>query len=252
MNKSKILAVAMTAALVSSVAAISVNAAGITKVEDIKDHKVGITGSFCGWGNGGEADIAMTDDDGDGKYTGSFTVTTTEDMVGEATGDDGTGQQVGRGITGVTFKVRLDGSWDDSWGEFEPSYERTYNSQTNCCAECAVGDTITVNVTFDTTKNSDEAVKNGSVEADDDVMFEFLPVTYTVEKGAAEEESKEEEKKEEESKEEVKEETPAVEESEDTSTPKTGDTTSTVALMAVVLASLGVAVVMTKKATSKN
>ena len=51
-------------------------------------------------------------------------------------------------------------------------------------------------------------------------------------------------------KEESKEESKA--ESADTSSPATGDTTSAIALVAVVLASLGTAVVMTKKASAKD
>lgn len=283
MNKSKILAVALSAALVGSMAAataLTASAAGVGNAEQIKDHTVGVTGSFANWGNPYDdghtvSDTALTDEDGDGVYEGTIEIeSATEDMIVEHTKDDGNENQVPTGKVGITFKVRLDGDWTDSWGEFEPDYGRTWNSQTNCCADgVKVGDSVKIHVTFDTTKNSPEAIANGDVEEGDDVDVYVLPVTYTVEIGAGStEESSAAESSAESS---VESSTESSQESStaaatttsstastatstapaattDTTTPATGDTTSAVALVAVVLASLGASVVMTKKASAKD
>ena len=248
MRKSKILATAVCAALVTSVAAtaaISANAAGIGKVDDIKSHSVGVTGSFNAWA----ADVPMTDDDGDGVFEGVVDIeNVTDDMVGEATKDDGTGTQVPRGVKGITFKVRLDGSWDDSWGDYEPDYERTWNSQTNCVVEAKAGTHVKITVKLDTTKNSPDAVSAGAIDADADVDYTLIPVTYSVEEVAAPAASTPAASTPAAS-------TPAASSPAGTATttasPATGDATSAVALVAVVLASLGTAVVMTKKASKE-
>ena len=186
MRKSKILATAVSAALVASLAAtaaISVNAAGIGKVSDIKDHSVGITGSFNNW----EAtDVPMSDDDGDGIFEGVVGIeNVTKDMISEATMDDGAGNQIPRGKKGITFKVRLDKAWTDSWGDYEEAYVRTWNSQTNCVVEAKEGTHVKITVKLDTTKNCDEAVAAGEVEKDDDVDYTLIPVTYSIEEVAA-------------------------------------------------------------------
>ena len=246
MNKSRILSVALAGALVASVAAVSTISASALTSAEVKDHAVGITGAFpeCEeW----TKDIAMTDDDGDGIYTAEIT-----------------GQPAGE----YEFKVRLDASWDFSWGEYEwedgsgnPA-DRTQNSQTNCKVTVNA-ETDVIKVTFDTTKLSDDALAQADsaaheITADDDFAYNFWPVTYTVEAGAAEapaEESKTdapaEESKTDAPAEESKTDAPATETS-DTKPVATGDTTSAIALVGVVLASLGTAVVMTKKASSKD
>lgn len=272
MRKSKILATAVSAALVASLAAtaaISVNAAGISKVSDIKDHSVGITGSFNSW----EAtDVPMSDDDGDGIFEGVVDIeNVTKDMISEATMDDGAGNQIPRGKTGITFKVRLDKAWTDSWGDYEEAYVRTYNSQTNCVVEAKEGTHVKITVKLDTTKNCDEAVAAGEVEKDDDVDYTLIPVTYSIEEVAAAAPAEETPAAETPAAETPAAETPAAETpaastpaastpaastpagtTDAAATPATGDTTSAIALVAVVLASLGTAVVMTKKATSKD
>lgn len=238
MNKSRILSVALTGALVASVAALSTISASALTAAEVKDHTVGITGAFpeCEtW----TKDIAMTDDDGDGVYTAEIT--------GQAAGE-------------YEFKVRLDASWDFSWGEYEwedgsgnPA-DRTQNSQTNCKVTVAA-ETDVIKVTFDTTKISDAALaQDGSYAkelsgADDEDAYMFWPVTYTVEAGSAE--APAEESQPEAPAEESKTDAPATETS-DTKPVATGDTTSAIALVGVVLASLGTAVVMTKKASSKD
>lgn len=259
MKNSKILKVAIASSLVASLAAtaaISASAAGIGKVDDIKDHSVGVTGSFNNW----ESDVELKDD-GKGVYEGVIEIdNVTADMVVEATKDDGTGTQVATGKTGITFKVRLDGEWTDSWGDYEPDYVRTWNSQTNCCVEAAEGDHVKITVKLDTTKNSPEAVSAGEVEADDDVDYTLIPVEYSIEKveDAAPAEETPAEKTpaataDTENNDAPAATTPASTDSDsDTTTPATGDTTSAIALVAVVLASLGTAVVMTKKASAKN
>ena len=259
MRKSKILATAVCAALVTSVAAtaaISANAAGIGKVDDIKSHSVGVTGSFNAWA----ADVPMTDDDGDGVFEGVVDIeNVTDDMVEEATKDDGTGTQVSRGIKGITFKVRLDGSWDDSWGDYEPDYDRTWNSQTDCAVAATVGQPLTINVKLDTTK----VVAGSSItDPSDPDAWNVWPVTYEVVGGG---EASTDEPSDEPSEEAPAEDDPSTTGEDTTSTQpavesdtkdaapvQTGDTASAAALVAVVLASLGVAVVMTKKASAKD
>ncbi len=261
MKSSKILKVVIASSLVASLAAtaaVSANAAGIAKIEDIKDHKVGVVGSFNDWSTEGE--IALTDN-GSGVYEGVVEIEkVTKEMVVEATADDGNGAQVKTGKKGITFKVRLDGDWTDSWGDYEPAYVRTWNSQTNCCVEAAEGDHVKITVKLDTTKNHPDAVAAGEVEADE-IDYTLIPVEYSVEKvedaaPAADPEPAAQ--------------TPATTTTDtsndataaatpaststdsDTTTPATGDTTSAIALVAVVLASLGTAVVMTKKASAKD
>ena len=266
MQTKKILGIALAASLVASMAAtaaMSVNAAGIGKVSEIKDHSVGIIGSFNNWSD----DVAMNDDDGDGIYEGVVEIdSVTSDMISEATKDDGAGNQIPRGKTGITFKVRLDKDWTDSWGDYEEAYVRTWNSQTNCAVEANEGDHVKITVKLDTTKNCDEAVAAGEVEKDDDVDYTLIPVTYSIEEVAAAAPAEETPAAETPAAETPAAETPAASTptastpaastpagtTEAAATPATGDTTSAIALVAVVLASLGTAVVMTKKATSKD
>ena len=182
MQTKKLLGIALAASLVASVAttaAISVNAAGISDVSDIKNHTVGIVGSFNDWGK--NPDTVMTDDDGDGVFEGTVDIpVVTADMISEATMDDGNGNQIPRGKTGVTFKIRLDADWTDSWGDYEEAYVRTYNSQTNCVVEATEGESLKIKVTLDTTKNCEECIEAGEVEADEDVDYTLIPVRYSV------------------------------------------------------------------------
>ena len=252
MRKSKVLSVAMSAVLVASLAAaasVSVSAE-ITNSSQIKDHKVGVVGSFNGWAN----DVALTDADGDGVYEGVVEIPeVTEDMfLGWNIDDEPTGESY------VLFKVRLDGDWTDSWGNYEPLNDRCWNSQSNVpVKEAEVGKPIKFTVYFDTKNPSPAALANPdsyAVAGDDDMMY--LNVYYKVEETVVEEPSKEEEPSKVESSQ-----TPvtttgdtskvAVEDKTDSTAPATGDATSAAALAAVVVASLGIAVVMTKKASAK-
>ncbi len=287
MRKSKILGIALAAAMVSSFAAVSVSA--VTEASELKDHVVGITGSFCNWGTdaAGAAipDVVMTDDDGDGVYEADIAIPeVTQDMIAKQTTDTGVNGVVETGKEGVTFKIRLDNAWMDTgnWGAYEVAFNRTENSQTNFCAECSVGDNVIIHVKFDTNTIAEQ---EGLTPDDDDYItigsgYEHIlwPATFTVEKvgGATEEPASEEPASEEPASEEPASEEPASEEpaseapaseapaseapaSEAPATDKdgnastvaTGDTTSAVALVAVVIASLGAAVVMTKKASKE-
>ena len=237
MRKSKVLSVAMSSVLVASVAAaaaMSVSAAEITKSADIPNHSVGAAGGFNGWAE----DVALTDADG----------VTDEMITGWSVDDNDTGEKY------LQFKIRLDGEWTDSWGNYEPLHDRTWNSQSNVpVKEAVVGQPITFKVFFDI-KNPDPAAlanpDSYAEEGDDD--FNYLHVWYEVVK--SEQPSKEEESST------VEESsttttgttsTVASETSTDSTAPATGDATSAAALAAVVLASLGTAVVMTKKASAK-
>ena len=272
MKKSKILGIALVAAMAASVAVVNASA---LSADEMKTHSVGICGAFNGWGS--TPDVVMTDDDGDGIWEGTVEIdNVTEDMIQESTEDKGSAGVVSRGFSGVKFKVRLDNEWGTSWGDYEEAYDRTENSQTDCCAKEAVaGQPLTIKVKLDTT-----TLASDTLTVDDDDAYALWKVTYTAEAGAAEtpaeesseapaEESSEapaEESSEtpaEESSETPAEESsvapaeesstaPAAEESTETSAVPTGDTTSAVALVAVVVASLGAAVVMTKKASSKE
>ncbi len=253
MKKSKILGIALVAAMAASVAVVNASA---LSADEMKTHSVGICGAFNGWG--ATPDVVMTDDDGDGIWEGTVEIdNVTEDMITESTEDKGSAGVVSRGFSGVKFKVRLDNEWGTSWGDYEEAYDRTENSQTNCCAKEAVaGQSLTIKVKLDTT-----SLASDSLPVDDDDAYTLWNVTYTAEAGGAAEESSEapaEESSEtpaEESSVAPAEESstaPAAEESTETSAVPTGDTTSAVALVAVVVASLGAAVVMTKKASSKE
>ena len=273
MKKSKILGIALVAAMAASVAVVNASA---LSADELKTHSVGICGSFNGWG--ATPDVVMTDDDGDGIWEGTVEIdNVTEDMIQESTEDKGSAGVVSRGFSGVKFKVRLDNEWGTSWGDYEEAYDRTENSQTNCCAKEAVaGQSLTIKVKLDTT-----TLASDTLTVDDDDAYALWNVTYTAEVGAAAETPAEEsseapaeesseapaeessETPAEESSETPAEESsvapaeesstaPAAEESTETSVVPTGDTTSAVALVAVVVASLGAAVVMTKKASSKE
>ena len=269
MRKSKILGIALAAAMVSSIAATAAFSASASVTSDgIDGETVGICGAFTNWGipdaETGKVieDIPMTNNNG--VWEGTIEIAeVTEAMLGEPTMDDGTGKQVPRtDITGkaISFKVRTNNSWTNSWGEYEAAYVRTNNSQTNCAVPAEAGKPITIKVKLDTTTT----VAESEIPADDGDAWTVWPVTYEVVASAPAEESKEEESseapaeesKEEESKaEESKEEEstkPAEEPSEDSKPVETGDAASAAALVAVVLASLGTAVVMTKKASAKD
>lgn len=260
MKKSKILGVALCAAMITSVAALSVSADATDK-EEIKNHQVGLVGSFNGWAD----DVPMTDDDGDGVYEGTIKIdSVTEDMIVEAMTDPGDGTSVSRGFSGVQFKVRLDGAWGLSWGDYEKPYIRTQNSQTNCCVKDAVvGKGLEIYVKLDTNNIvQDEDAIDAFTDGSDNDAYQVWPVTYeakVIEAAGTTEESKAEESKADDTQtEESKADDTKTEESKDSKDSKdetpvaTGDTTSAVALVAVVVASLGAAVVMTKKASSKE
>ena len=255
MKKSKILGIALAAAMIASISAVSVSA---MDTAEVKTHFVGLSGSFNSWGND---DVEMTDEDGDGVYEGTIVIpSVTADMILEATTDPGDGIPVSRGFSGVQFKVRFDHEWTSSWGDYEEAYGRTENSQTNCCVEATEGESLAIKVKFDTTRSCQPDL----IPDDDSDAYKLWPVTYEVERGEAPVESSEETPVEssEETPVESSEEAPVVESSEEApivvessesaETPSTGDTTSAVALVAVVVASLGAAVVMTKKAASKE
>ena len=100
MYKKKIIGIALIAAMVSSMAAVSVSARDAFDAGEIdtyfENHTIGIVGAMTDWG--GSPDVPMTDPDGDGIYVGIY-----KDLAA------GT----------YSFKVRADSNWDDSWGEYE-------------------------------------------------------------------------------------------------------------------------------------
>ncbi|MBQ5562350.1 MAG: hypothetical protein IIT39_03075, partial [Clostridia bacterium] len=181
MRKSKVLGIALAAAMVASIATVSVSAK-VTSA-GIDGDTVGITGSFCGWGTVNDApvaDVAMTNNNGVWEATIDLPEVTSDMVVEQATMDDGTGGQVARTDvvgTAVTFKIRLNGDWADSWGDYEPAYDRTWNSQTNCAVSATVGQPLKFKVQLDTTK-----VVTGSSITDpaDPDAWNVWPVTYEV------------------------------------------------------------------------
>jgi len=250
MRNSKIVKVLMSSALVASVAAASaMSTAAISNLSQLKDHFVGVTGSFNNWD---VTDVELTDADGDGIYEGIVDIPeVTEDMIGDWKVDD-----VLQPEKYLTFKVRLDKSWDDSWGAYEPENNRTYNSQSNVpVKEAVVGQPLKFNVIFDTTKIDEGYINNKNqtdVLPDDPVDMENIGVTYKIIETVVE--SSPEPSQPSESSVESSVQSSVVvasQSSTDTSTVPTGDATSAAALAAIVVASLGVAVVMTKKASAK-
>ena len=178
MRNSKIVKVLMSSALVASVAVASaMSTAAISNLSQLKDHFVGVTGSFNNWD---VTDVELTDADGDGIYEGIVDIPeVTEDMIGDWKVDD-----VLQPEKYLTFKVRLDKSWDDSWGAYEPENNRTYNSQSNVpVKEAVVGQPLKFNVIFDTTKIDEGYINNKNqtdVVADDSVEMENIGVTYKI------------------------------------------------------------------------
>ena len=254
MRKSKIVKVLMSSALVASVAVASaMSTAAISNLSQLKDHFVGVTGSFNNWD---VTDVELTDADGDGIYEGIVDIPeVTEDMIGDWKVDD-----VLQPEKYLTFKVRLDKSWDDSWGAYEPENNRTYNSQSNVpVKEAVVGQPLKFNVIFDTTKIDEGYINNKNqtdVLPDDPVDMENIGVTYKIIETVVEsspEPSQPSESSVESSVQSSVQSSVVVasQSSTDTSTVPTGDATSAAALAAIVVASLGVAVVMTKKASAK-
>ena len=279
MRKSKVLGIALAAAMVASIATVSVSAK-VTSA-GIDGDTVGITGSFCGWGTVNDApvaDVPMTNNNGVWEGTIDIPEVTSDMVVDQATMDDGTGGQVARTDvvgTAVTFKIRLNGDWVDSWGDFEPAYDRTWNSQTNCAVAATVGQPLKINVKLDTTKvtpgssitdtadpdawgvwvvSYDVVASEAPVEEDPTTTGDDEPVTEdpTTEDPTTEDPATEEPATEDPTTEEPSTVQPAVDDTKDVAPVETGDATSAAALVAVVLASLGVAVVMTKKASAKD
>ena len=240
MRNSKIVKVLMSSALVASVAVASaMSTAAISNLSQLKDHFVGVTGSFNNWD---VTDVELTDADGDGIYEGIVDIPeVTEEMIGDWKVDD-----VLQPEKYLTFKVRLDKSWDDSWGAYEPENNRTYNSQSNVpVKEAVVGQPLKFNVIFDTTKINQGYIDNkeqSDVLPDDPVDMENIGVTYKIIETVVESSVQSSVQSSV---------VVASQSSTDTSTVPTGDATSAAALAAIVVASLGVAVVMTKKASAK-
>ena len=283
MRNSKILKVVITSALVASLAATcAMSASAVSEIDEIKDNKVGATGQWLNWGNLNDdgsvkEDIPMTDDDGDGVYEAVIDIPNVDaSWITDWNKDDKpTGEKH------FQFKVRLNNDWPENWAAYEPEHDRVFDSQCNLAImeDVQPGDHINFTVFLDTTKN------NPDMEAayDEEEMVGVAPGTPTFETlwagyknfekvtDTAEEPSQSEEpsQADEPSQEDTTPATTGAEnndepsqedttvdskpaEETDTTTPATGDTTSAVALVAVVLASLGTAVVMTKKASVKD
>ena len=156
MRKLKLLSALLSAMMVCpSMAAVSATSVSAAADFIASEHTFGVIGGFCDW----EGGVEMTDEDGDGVYTG------TVDKVGT-----------------YEFKVRADSAWNYNWGSYEAEYDRTQNSQTNFCATVNEGEKLIVRL--DTTKVADEAKVNpNSYVNDPDFDFdrdgcEFWSVTF--------------------------------------------------------------------------
>ncbi len=152
MQTKKILAIALAAAMVGSIATVTSMTAfagreELDSAEELatyfEDHTVGVVGSITGWG--AIDDIAMTDEDGDGVYTAEFRANITDDMLADK--EAGT----------IQFKVRADGAWDDSWGDYDEDYDRVMNSQVNCEMNVTSGESYVIRVTLDSNVGNDDA-----------------------------------------------------------------------------------------------
>ncbi len=250
MRNSKVLKIAVCSALVASLvatAALSVSASKATDKIKNEGHTVGVSGTFTNWEAG--KDIPMNDDDGDGIWEAMIDIPSVEaDWITDWNKDDKpTGEQH------FQFKVRLDNSWNENWANYEPEHCRVFDCQCNLAIKEDVqpGDHIKFRVFLDTNQMNPDAVADPNADLDpSEVEWEFLYAGYDqfekVDDSAATESSTE-------TSTETSTAAPAdTTQDKDTATPATGDTTSAIALVAVVLASLGTAVVMTKKASSKN
>ena len=156
MQVKKILGIALAAALVGSIAVVAMPTAYAAEFEP-SGHTFGVIGGFNSWGG----DVAMTDDDGDGVYTGVVTTTGTYE-----------------------FKVRADGAWDYSWGDYEAEYDRTQNSQTNFNVTVEEGQVLVVEL--DTNQVDARALANADShvnESDFDFAeegYDYWPVNFEV------------------------------------------------------------------------
>lgn len=264
MRNSKVLKVAVCSALAASLvatAALSVSASEATDKIKNEGHTVGVSGCFTNWEAG--KDIPMNDDDGDGIWEAMIDLPSVDEswIMDWNKDDKPTGEKH------VQFKVRLDGTtWDNNWATYEPKNCRVFDSQCNLAIKEDVqpGDHIKFRVFLDTNQNNPDALADADETGltADEVKWEWLYAGYDqfekVDDSAATESSTEAstEASTEVSTEASTETSTAAPadttQDKDTATPATGDTTSAIALVAVVLASLGTAVVMTKKASSKN
>ncbi len=270
MRNSKVLKVAVCSALVASLAASAAfGASALTNVDELKNSSVqmGVCGIFTGdlaaggWEAG--ADIPMTYNESTGIWEAKVEFDVVDGYITDWTCD---GKPAPEG-TGIQFKIRTNNDWTDSWGNYDGK-NGAYNSQYNYGIpgdQVKVGDHVSFTAYLDTNKNDPLAIEAEEVEEDADPDFTLLAggvkdLVVTPAGGAATEESSEEPSTEAPAESTPAESTPAetpsapadTTQDKDTATPATGDTTSAIALVAVVLASLGTAVVMTKKASSKN
>ena len=138
MYKKKIIGIALIAAMVSSMSAVSVAADNANDSETTLEPSIyGIVGSMTEWGNGDIADFPMYETE-EGVFVGSF------DAVAG---------------TELMFKVRANSAWQDAdgnktnWGVYEPDYDRTLDSQTNIVFTPEADAKITVKL--DTTGDDD-------------------------------------------------------------------------------------------------
>lgn len=185
MKKTRLLGLALAGviAIPASIPAFAANSPLMYESSDINGLSIGIVGSFNNWGSSGEDDIPMNDNDNDGIYEGIIEIpSVTEDMISESITDNGTGEFVSRGFSGVQFKIRTNNSWSNNWGDYEPAYNRTYNSQTSCCVETKPGMSLTVKVWFDTTSVEDQSVQDEGDRflPNDYDSFYVWPVRYEV------------------------------------------------------------------------
>ena len=287
MRNSKILKVAVCSAIAASLAASAAfSTSALTTVEEVQDPslKLGVCGIFTGdlasGGWGADSDIPMTYNNGVWEAEIEFDV-----LDGYITDWKCDGNPTDEG-QGIQFKIRVDNKWDDSWGNYD-NKNGAWNSQYNYgipASKVKVGDHVKFTAYLDTTKNDPLAIAADEVGEDDDPEFFFLAggvkdLVVTPAGGGAADESTTTDNSTPAADEDTTTDnstpaadegtttdtdTPAADEGtttdtpadttedKDTATPATGDTTSAIALVAVVLASLGTAVVMTKKASSKD
>lgn len=172
---SKAIFASMLLASIASSSMLSVSAADmINSASEIKNHFIGVVGSFNGWTD----DIQLMDKDNDGIYEGLVQIPeVTEDMfINWYVDDVFTGEQY------LQFKVRLDEDWTDSWGSYEPIYDRTWNSQ-SCVPvkEAVVGQPLSFIVRFDTRSVDPAALENPESDAQyGDEPVWYLPVSYEI------------------------------------------------------------------------
>lgn len=142
----KALSIVLAGATATSLLAVSIGASAAAApmpnktAAEYRANGFGIVGAMTGWANG--ADVAMSDEDGDGIFEATFTVPETLPVwVADETEAGGHNEDKAVSVDNpCQYKVRSvfaedgdDAAWDHSWGMFDEE-NGSWNGQTNYSA----------------------------------------------------------------------------------------------------------------------